>query len=351
MKFKIVFIFMFFSISLEDGYIFRSMDKLDGSPTDRCLVQDINGISYVKKCKKGKYCQIFKNSNDNSDNQYIQGICVNFKMPLFVDDPCLSNEECLTQNCDDGKCAEQEFCLNDNQCEKGKYCDIHKLNNNTYKCLSMHNEDEDCYSNEECGRFMLCNYDREDEVSVIGKCKLIGNIDSAVKVIINGENSTDNKLDKYLCKSGIIEGDNCSNENYDDYLPLCNSDNKCENHTAIKCKYNPIEKNYYCPIKKQKIAFQKYKSEIDKQNKEMDNDDKMWNWNNNRFHGDKKKLKEYLFYYENPIFTKYNEEYDEGNDDDDAKKVIEFLQQMYLNSKWIKTNIKILFFIITMFLL
>ena len=354
MKFKILFIFMFFSVSFEENYFFRSMDKLDGSPTDRCLVQDINRISYVKKCKKGKYCQIFKNPNEDSDYGYIQGMCVNFKMPLFVDDPCLSNEECLTQNCDDGKCAKQEFCLNDNQCEKGYYCDIHRLNknDNTHSCLKMIDEDNECFSNEECGKFMLCNYDRNEENRDIGICKTIGSIETGpVKVFINGKNSTDNKFDKYLCKSGIIEDGECSNKTYDDISLLCDNSNKtCKDNISIECKFNPIEKNYYCPIKKQKIAFEKYRSEIEKQAKKYENDDKMWNWNNNRFHGDKKELKEYLFYYENPIFTQYNEEYNEGKDDKDALKVIEFLQQMYLNSNWIKANIKILFLIITIFL-
>ena len=345
MKFKIVFLFLFFAISLEN-YIFRSMKKLDGSPTDRCLVQDINGISYVKKCKKGKYCQIF--SNEYSD--YKQGMCVNFKLPLFVDDPCLSNEECLTQNCDNGKCAEQEFCLNDNQCEKGKYCDIHKENDKTNSCLDMHNENEECFSNEECGKFMLCY--TSNETAKNGNCKMIGSIPigTIAYVIIDSETKKDNKLNKYLCENGLILNDNCIDINED---PTCVEDNngdlKCTNYD-ISCKFNPIEQNYYCPIKKQKIAFGKYKSEIEKQFRKYENDDKMWNWNNNRLHGDKKELKEYLFYYENPIFTKYNTEYDEGNDDKDALKVIEFLQQMYLNSNLIKTNIKILFFIISMFL-
>ena len=348
MKFKIVFLFLFFTISLEN-YIFRSMKKLDGSPTDRCLVQDINGISYVKKCKKGKYCQIF--SNEYSD--YEQGICVNFKLPLFVDDPCLSNEECLTQNCDNGKCAEQIFCLNDNQCEKGKYCDIHKKNdNNTYSCLEMLDEGGECFSNEECGKFMLCNYASSEGNNAKGKCTRIGSIENeTVKLIINNTNSSNSEMAKYLCKSGVIKNETCINDNLDDIGLLCNSStNKCEDNNDFECKFNPIENNYYCPIKKQKIAFEKYRTEIEKQFGKYENDDKMWNWNNNRLHGDKKELKEYLFYYENPIFTKYNTEYDEGNDDKDALKVIEFLQQMYLNSNWIKTNIKILFFIISMFL-
>ena len=340
---NVIVVFVMFSISVcedEDNVFFRSMEKLDASPTDRCLVQDINGISYVKKCKKGKYCQKFKNGN------YIQGICVNFKLPLFVDDACLSNEECLSQNCDNGKCKEQDFCFNDNQCEKGKYCDMHKPEGsediNTYKCEKMKNEGAECYSSEECGKFMFCVKD-SDDTEKKGNCKRIGSEPNGnVFVFVNGEHSE--KYDKFLCPYGQIIGNICSN--VDNSEITCDDNKKCIIDSSIDCQYNPIENYYYCPYSNYQLtAFKKYKSEIDKQFGKYENDDKMWNWNNNRLHGDKKELKEYLFYYENPIFTKYNVEYSK-DDDEDALDVIEFLQQMYLNSNWLKTNIKKFFLII-----
>ena len=444
---KILVFLVFFSISIEQEFFFRSMEKLDASPAEKCLVQDVNGISYVKKCKKGKYCQIFKNGN------YIQGICVNFKLPLFVDDACLSNEECLTQNCDNGKCKEQDFCFNDNQCEKGKYCDMHKPEGsediNTYKCEKMKNENAECYSSEECGKFMFC-VKVSDDTEIKGNCKRIGSEPNGnVFVFVNGEhsekydkylcpygqiigntcsntenpdsditcdekykckfnsntfsckdmknengecytseecgkfmfcnNNTENKrtckkigsvdsgnvfdyingnywekYNKFLCSSGIIEGNTCKTS--DDVKQInddisCDNDNKCSFNSTYICQFNPIENNYYCPYSSlQSKAFAKYKEELNKQFEKYENDDKMWNWNNIRLHGEKKDLKEYLFYYENQIFIKYNVEYDINDDDEDALDVIEFLQQIYLNSNLLKINIKMLFFIISMIL-
>ena len=367
---KILVFLVFFSISLEKEFFFRSMEKLDASPAEKCLVQDVNGISYVKKCKKGKYCQIFKNGN------YTQGICVNFKLPLFVDDACLSNEECLTQNCDNGKCKEQDFCFNDNQCEKGKYCDIHQVNSdgtnsdanadgtitdanpvdtNSYSCKDMKKKGEnaDCNSSEECGIFMFCNKENGD--ITIGKCTKIGSLDNGIVfVYINGRYSE--KYNKYLCSSGVIEGNTCKTSdevkaiNANDDIS-CDNDKICSFNSTYTCQFNPIENNYYCPFSSlQSKAFAKYKEELNKQFEKYENDDKMWNWNNIRLHGEKKDLKEYLFYYENPIFIKYNVEYDINDDDEDALDVIEFLQQIYLNSKLLKINIKKLFFIISMIL-
>jgi hypothetical protein len=352
---KILVFLVFFSISIEEEYFFRSMGKLDASPAEKCLVQDVNGISYVKKCKKGKYCQIFKNEN------YIQGICVNFKLPLFVDDACLSNEECLSQNCDNGKCKEQDFCFNDNQCEKGKYCDIHNpvnsdgTNSNSYSCKDMKNVNaNDCNSSEECGKFMFCNKETDDTEEK-GTCIKIGAIDSGdVFVYINGSYSE--KYNKFLCSSGIIEGNTCKTSeevkaiNANDDIS-CVNNKKCSFDSTTDCQFNPIENNYYCPFSSlQSKAFAKYKEELNKQFEKYENDDKMWNWNNIRLHGEKKDLKEYLFYYENPIFIKYNVEYDINDDDEDALDVIEFLQQIYLNSNFLKINIKKLFFIISMIL-
>ncbi len=347
---KILVFLVFFSISLEQEFFFRSMEKLDASPAEKCLVQDVNGISYVKKCKKGKYFQIFKNEN------YIQGICVNFKLPLFVDDACLSNEECLSQNCDNGKCKEQDFCFNDNQCEKGKYCDIHNLDNsdgtnsNTYSCKDMKNVNaNDCNSSEECGKFMFCNKETKD--SDKGNCKKIGSVSENVFVFINGSHSE--KYDKFLCTNGQIEANTCKTSeevNTNDNIS-CDNDKKCSFNSTFECQFNPIENNYYCPYSSlQSKAFAKYKEELNKQFEKYENDDKMWNWNNIRLHGEKKDLKEYLFYYENPIFIKYNVEYDINDDDEDALDVIEFLQQIYLNSNLLKINIKKLFFIISMIL-
>jgi hypothetical protein len=346
---NVIVVLVMFSISVCEDVFFRSMEKLDASPTDRCLVQDINGISYVKKCKKGKYCQKFNNGN------YIQGICVNFKLPLFVDDACLSNEECLTQNCDNGKCKEQDFCFNDNQCEKGKYCDIHNPNNsdgtnsNTYSCKDMKNENGECYTSEECGKFMFCNKETKD--SDKGNCTKIGSVSGNVFVFINGSHSE--KYDKFLCTNGQIEANTCKTSeevNTNDDIS-CNNKNKCTFDSTTDCQFNPIENNYYCPYSSlQSKAFAKYKEELNKQFEKYENDDKMWNWNNIRLHGEKKDLKEYLFYYENPIFIKYNVEYDINDDDEDALDVIEFLQQIYLNSNLLKINIKKLFFIISMIL-
>ena len=328
-------------------HMLRSVEKLDASPTEKCLVQDENGISYVKKCKKGKYCNIFENSG------VIEGVCVNFLLPLFVDDTCTSNEECLSQNCDNGKCKEPDNCFNDLQCDYGKYCDIHNPNDKTYKCKDLKEQDKDCYSNEECGKFMLCNYNKtDDKGNAIGICTKIASVvtDNEACVVIDGVKECDSELNKFLCENGQIYNNKC--------LKLENDEISCEDNYCkindendeykFECKFNPIANNYYCPYSNaQKNVFQKYKNEIVEQYKKYENDDIMWNWNNNKLHADDKDLKELLFYAENPFFAKYNTEIGSGKEDDeDAIKVIEFLQQLSLSSNWIILSLKKYFFIL-----
>ena len=58
----------------------------------------------------------------------------------------------------------------------------------------------------------------------------------------------------------------------------------------------------------------------------MENDDVMWNWNNNRFHGDNKELKlKYFFYLHPEFYGKYD------NFDDEMDCIIDYLRQKELN--------------------
>jgi hypothetical protein len=326
---------------------FRSVKKLDASPSEKCLVLDENGIAYVKKCKKGKYCNFFSKTNE--------GICSNFILPLFVGDACGSNEECLSQNCDKGKCEEPEFCFNDLQCDSGKFCDIHNKNELTYKCLDLKKENDECLSNEECGKFMLCNSNQNNQNNQNGKCTKIASLNSENNaiVMINGSPDNNNELNKFLCESGVIYNDNnkCVDTNSIEEEFLCDEKKKCQfNNNEFDCLHNPIDNNFYCPVGGlQKKVFKIYKDEIDTQFEKYENDDLMWNWNNNKLHADKKDLKEKFFYGENYFFGKYNTEFGGGDEDDkDAINVIEFLQQMSLSANWIM--VKKYFFILCVLL-
>jgi len=322
---------------------FKCVSSLSGSLTDSCYAKDVNnGIVYVSKCKKGKICmtkdELLKTRSINNLELFQDGLsnlnlgqCVPFPMPLFVDDACTVNEECASKNCDGGKCKEPEFCNNDLQCDYGKYCDMHNTDSKTNKCENFKGENSECSHSNECGRFMLCDKDYS------GKCTKIGSIP-------NGKPASD----EMLCKTGFKIDDECHEitENticrgeYSTYY-LENDDSG-----SYECKNIDIDDSYYPKYSRNKIeAFYDYKSKLDEEFDEMENDDKMWNWNNNRFHGDNKELKLKYFFYKNP---EYYGKYDKYDDEMDC--IIDYLRQKELNSSINKIS-KLLLLIFLLFLI
>jgi hypothetical protein len=247
------------------------------------------------------------------------GQCVPFPMPLFVDDACTVNEECASKNCDGGKCKEPEFCNNDLQCDYGKYCDMHNSDKekNEYKCKEFKNENEECFDNNECGRFMLCN---TECTNCKGNCKKIGSISNGEKV-----------SDEMLCKTGFKDfNDYCHEITENKICDKGSSQYYLENNELnnYRCKKNEIDDSEYPINSRNKIeAFYDYKSKLDEEFDEMENDDKMWNWNNNRLHGDKKELKLKYFFYKHPEYYGKYHKYD-----DEIDCIVDYLRQKELNS-------------------
>ena len=328
---------------------FKCVSSLSGSLTDSCYAKDVNnGIVYVSKCKKGKICmtkdELLKTRSINNLELFQDGLsnlnlgqCVPFPMPLFVDDACTVNEECASKNCDGGKCKEPEFCSNDLQCDYGKYCDMHNTDTekNKYICKDFINENERCSNSNECGRFMLCDINNSNEGGI---CTKIGSIS-------NGKNASH----EMLCKTGfkignqcheITENTICKGEYSTYYLENDDTDNN------NICEKIDIDDSYYPIYSRNKIeAFYDYKSKLDEEFDEMKDDDKMWNWNNNRFHGDNKELKLKYFFYKHP---EYYGKYDKYDDEMDC--IIDYKRQKELNSSINKIS-KLLLLIFLLFLI
>ena len=340
----ILFILLAFSISC---IRFRCMDQLPASPTEKCQVIDSNGIYYVQKCKNGKIC---KEGEKFEKGQYY-GVCIDFVLPLFVGDACAANEECMSQNCDGKKCDEpKDSCVNDLQCDYGKYCDTHKTSDKTYKCVDMLGEGKTCYSDNECGKFMKCSYDIGSDTST---CQRIGKIKKG-----------NYASDPYLCEYGYLHNGICAEIKsvglcerrtaicaIDNSLGICqlsSSDVQYEYYALaqidegtstvydyVDCRYTSIldEVNYpYFSDNKCK-AFRDYLSILNEKYDDFDDDDKMWNFNDIRLHGDNKDIKKKLYIYQHPAVYKF---YD--NDNDDVDCVVDYLRQKDLNSSWLKIN-------------
>jgi len=333
MKIIIIQVLFFLSSISKIFSRLKCASSLSGGLTDSCYAVDINNnnIKYVSKCKKGKICMTQEELSDTrsiNDLKLFQdgfsnlnlGQCVPFPMPLFVDDACTVNEECASKNCDGGKCKEPEFCNNDLQCDYGKYCDMHNnidKEKNEYKCKEFKNENDKCYDNNECGRFMLCNF---GEYNSEGICKKIGSISNGEKV-----------SDDMLCKTGFRDDNKECHEITENTICKNNQSNynleNNKNETKI-CKNNEIDDSYYPINSRNKIeAFYDYKSKLDEEFDEMENDDKMWNWNNNRLHGDKKELKLKYFFYKHPEYYGKYHKYD-----DEIDCIVDYLRQKELNS-------------------
>ena len=340
----VLFILLAFSISC---IRFRCMDQLPASPTEKCQVIDNNGIYYVQKCKNGKIC---KEGEDFENGKYY-GVCIDFVLPNFVGDACAANEECISQNCDGTKCDEpKEACFTDLQCDYGNYCDIHKPSGNTYKCVKMVQEGKTCYSDNECGKFKKCS---KGIGSTEGTCQKFGSIKKG-----------NYASDPYLCEYGYLHKGICAEiksvglcerlqeicardsslgicpSSFDDddddiYYALAEIDNGSTVTNYVDCRYTSIldEVNYPYYSDNKCNAFKNYLKIVNEKYGDFDDDDKMWNYNDIRLHGDNKDIKKKLYLYQHPAVYKF---YD--NDNDDVDCVVDYLRQKDMNSSWLKIN-------------
>jgi hypothetical protein len=336
----VLFLLLVFSISCTR---FKCIDQLSVGPTEKCQAIDENGIYYVKKCKTGKVC---KEGTDVFKGQHY-GVCIDFVLPNFVGDACAANEDCLSHNCDGSKCDEpKDVCYNDLQCDYGNYCDKHKTKDleNTYACVPLKTEGQTCYDDNECGKFKKCSFAKNAD---IGTCQRIGSIKKG-----------NYASDPYLCEFGYLDDGICSEiktvelcdytnpiKFEDEYKPSANA--KIDNGKGtydkyVDCRYKSILDEvpypYYSDNKCN--AFREYVSILNEKYDDYDDDDRMWNYNDYRLHGNNKEIKKKLYLYQHPgVYAQY----DNGNEDVDC--VVDYLRQKDMNSSWIKINLLCLLFL------
>ena len=290
---------IFVSYSFEDRM--RCFDDLDGSPTEKCYVEDkFNDLQYYDSCKNGKVCTLASpievpnspsfNIDDAEGANY--GVCAPVPFGGFEGSVCGDNAECFSNNCDGTKCGEPaEFCKMHSECEKGKYCNIFTQGTQqpTYKCTGLVNSGGDCYDDSMCLPLHLCNLATNP-----GKCQKIGSV--------VGEKVSNN----LLCKTGFAKKDVPNDD--DDIIRTCiqtaevDCVNKAVSGTAtyddgtketgsfsFGCRKSLLDNSYVPKVSKNSIeAFNDYVNAINK-DVDLEIDEKHANYGYIRYHYDKKK--------------------------------------------------------------
>ena len=315
----------------------RCFDDLDGSPTEKCMVNDVfNGLLYYDSCKNGKICtqpEFGYISGFSSGDRANYGVCAPVPFGGFEGSVCGDNAECFSNNCDGTKCGEPaEFCKKHSECEKGKYCNyIPQIEGTTtieptYKCTDLSNSNGNCYDDYMCPPLHLCHRVTSD----VGKCKKIGSI------------TTDEVNNKLLCKSGFSYMRKCVKEANTDCIKgeatfkfYDNSADKTVYSSDMDLCRNRILDNAEIPkVDSNSIkAFEEYVNEIN--DVDVKKDKKHANYGYIRYHYDKKKVKEAL------IKAMYPELRDE--DDETAECLLDVVKQLQLSGEKIKLSSLLVF--------
>ena len=327
---------IFISYSFEDRM--RCFDDLDGTPTEKCYVEDVfNGLQYYDSCKNGKICTEASPigmpyptsvSLIHGDYSYY-GVCAPVPFGGFEGALCGDNAECLSFNCDGTKCGEPaEFCKTHSECEKGKYCRYDTLGTEdpNYKCTELVSEGGNCYKDYQCPPLYLCNTAN----GTPGKCQKIGSV-SGSKV-----------SDSLLCNTGYAR--------FDGDVGTCikTADTNCVNGLAgtvtyddgytnlgdFGCRNSLLDGSRIPEVSKDSIeAFKEYASEVSDVDVKIDK--KHANYGYIRYHYDKKKVKEAL------IKAMYPELRDE--DDETAECLLDSVKQLRLSGEKIKLSSLLVF--------
>ena len=321
----------------------RCFDDLDGTPTEKCYVEDVfNNLQYYDSCKNGKVCtkarQIGVPSSGtlslSSGDTANYGVCAPVPFGGFEGSLCGDNAECFSNNCDGTKCGEPaEFCKRHSECEKGKYCRKESFEddkkkvifNATNECTELANPGGNCYEDYMCPPLHLCHKNG----GFVGKCTKIGSVES-------GE--VDNNL---LCKSGYAIGKNCVESVT--INGICKGGtaqadvkyyNAIPNSNSVSCRYSLLDDSEIPRVSDNSIKlFKEYVSELN--DVEVKNDKKHANYGYIRYHYDKKKVKEAL------IKAMYPELSDE--EDETAECLLDVVKQVELSGEKIKLSSLLVF--------
>ena len=226
---------------------------------DICSIK--NNMSFtLQKCNNLKKCKF--NTNINSTCEYSQ---YEYYQKAYPGGECESNEDCLSNECKNGKCIgkkEGEKCSSSENCYFGYYC-----KNNI--CEQLKNENEKCTSSNECKRNLACynntctklfslkigtQLNQNDSPFLCengrvhdNKCLDISLIDSVcdivneecryttsinTSIIINNCVCSISNKPKRICLKGELDQPNLWNETFilikktfnDEYINYCNSD-------------------------------------------------------------------------------------------------------------------------------